>query len=73
MVSDFFKYFFHSKITGKASHPFPLGFRRKLAENWWLLERHKLLMFVVEGAPGSSLGSGWQEPVLGGLFKKKNI
>lgn len=48
MVFDFFKYFFHSKVTDKASHPFPVGFRRTLGrnspswnaevENCWLLK-----------------------------------
>lgn len=47
MVSDFFKLFFQSKVTDKASHPFPVGFRRTLGrnipswnaevENCWLL------------------------------------
>lgn len=70
MVSDFFKYFFHSKVTEKASHPFPFGFKRTLGRNslnWktkveisWQLERHKLFIFVVESAPCSSLGPVWQ-------------
>lgn len=48
MVFDFFKYFFHSKVTDKASHPSPVGFRRTLGrnspswnaevENCWLLK-----------------------------------
>lgn len=70
MVSDFLKSFFHSKVTDRASHPFPLGFKRILginspnwktkAENCWQWERHKLLVLVVEGVPGSSLGPVWQ-------------
>lgn len=69
MVSDFFKCFFHSRVTEKASHPFPLGFtrtlgrtspnmktRQKIGGCW---KKNKLLMFVVEGAPGSALGPGF--------------